>query len=96
LIMLFSDESTFHISGKVHRHNVCIWGTENPYYAIPVQGLMCLEETAIYVMLASGPVKILAFYFSPSWPMIDLDLPACFGSGDLVLMVGDLSAKHLD
>jgi hypothetical protein len=57
---------------------------------------MHLEEAVIYVMLASGPVKILAVYFSPSWPMIDLDLPACFGGGDLVLMAGDLNAKYLD
>ena len=28
--VVFSDESTFHINEKVHRHNVCIWGTENP------------------------------------------------------------------
>ena len=28
--VVFSDESTFHISGKVHRYNVRIWGTENP------------------------------------------------------------------
>ena len=26
----FSDESTFHTSGLVHRHNVRIWGKENP------------------------------------------------------------------
>jgi len=29
--VVFSDESVFHISGKVHRHNVRIWGTENPH-----------------------------------------------------------------
>jgi hypothetical protein len=29
--VVFSDESTFHLSGKVHRHNVRIWGTENPH-----------------------------------------------------------------
>ena len=29
--VVFSDESTFHISGKVHRHNMRIWGTENPH-----------------------------------------------------------------
>ena len=29
--VVFSDESTFHISGKVHRHNVRIWGIENPH-----------------------------------------------------------------
>ena len=28
--VVFSDESTFHISGKVNRHNGCVWGTENP------------------------------------------------------------------
>ena len=26
----FSEESTFHISGKVNRHNFRIWGSENP------------------------------------------------------------------
>jgi hypothetical protein len=29
--LVFSDEATFHISGKVNRHNVRIWGTENPH-----------------------------------------------------------------
>ena len=29
--VVFSDESTFHISGKVPRHNVRLWGTENPH-----------------------------------------------------------------
>jgi hypothetical protein len=28
---LISDEATFHISGKVNRRNVCIWGTEQPH-----------------------------------------------------------------
>jgi hypothetical protein len=28
--LIFSDEATFHLSGKVNRHNVRIWGTENP------------------------------------------------------------------
>jgi hypothetical protein len=28
---IFSDESTFHISGTVNRHNVRIWGTEQPH-----------------------------------------------------------------
>jgi hypothetical protein len=26
--LIFSDESTFHLSGKVKRHNARIWGTE--------------------------------------------------------------------
>ncbi|GBM60386.1 hypothetical protein AVEN_156947-1 [Araneus ventricosus] len=28
--LIFSDESTFHISGKVNRYNNRIWGTEKP------------------------------------------------------------------
>jgi hypothetical protein len=27
--LFFSDEATFHVCGKVNRHNVRIWGTEN-------------------------------------------------------------------
>jgi hypothetical protein len=57
---------------------------------------MSLEETAIYVMLASRPVKILAVYLLPSRPVIVLDLSACFSGGDPILMARDLSAKHLD
>jgi hypothetical protein len=29
--LVFSDESTFHLSATVNRHNVRIWGTENPH-----------------------------------------------------------------
>ena len=29
--IFFSDEATFHIFGRVHRHNVRIWGEENPH-----------------------------------------------------------------
>jgi hypothetical protein len=28
---LFSDEATFEVNGKVNRHNVRVWGTENPH-----------------------------------------------------------------
>ena len=28
--LIFGDESTFHRNGKVNKHNVRIWGTENP------------------------------------------------------------------
>jgi hypothetical protein len=28
---MFTNEATFHVSGKVYRHNVRIWGTENPH-----------------------------------------------------------------
>ena len=35
--ILFSDEATFHVSGVVNRHNVRIWGAENPHVFRPVE-----------------------------------------------------------
>ena len=29
--LVFSDETTFHKNGKVNKHNVHIWGEENPH-----------------------------------------------------------------
>jgi hypothetical protein len=31
---LFSEEATFHINGRVNRHNVRVWGTENPHVTL--------------------------------------------------------------
>ena len=33
-LVLFSDESTFHVCGKVNRHNCCIWCSQNPHQVI--------------------------------------------------------------
>jgi hypothetical protein len=30
----FSDEATFHLSGKVNRHNIRVWGSENPHTVV--------------------------------------------------------------
>ena len=32
--LVFSDEATFHLSGKVNKHNTRIWGTENPHVTL--------------------------------------------------------------
>ena len=29
--LIFSDKATFHVNGKVNKHNTRIWGTENPH-----------------------------------------------------------------
>jgi hypothetical protein len=29
--IIFTDKATFQVSGKVHKHNVRIWGTKNPH-----------------------------------------------------------------
>ena len=65
------------------------------HHAVPVQGLQHLETTAIQVMLARKPVKILAAYLSPTRPLIASDLSACVGGGLPNLMLGDLNAKHV-
>jgi exonuclease III len=66
------------------------------HHAVPVQGLQHLEATAIQVMLAAKPVKILAAYLSPTRPLIASDLSACLGGGLPVLMAGDMNAKHVE
>lgn len=49
--VVFSDESTFHISGKVNKHNVRIWGTENPLEIVqherasPKINVFCAKST---------------------------------------------------
>jgi hypothetical protein len=55
-----------------------------------------VEETAIHVMLASGLMKILAAYLSPSRPLFEADLFACLSGWLPVLMAGDLITKHVD
>lgn len=35
--VVFSDESTFHLSGHVNTHNVRIWGSENPHEMVQLQ-----------------------------------------------------------
>ena len=34
--LIFSDECTFHLCGKVNRYNVRVWGTENPKSVVEV------------------------------------------------------------
>jgi len=55
--LIFSDEATFHLSRKVNRHNVCIWGLQNPQEALeherdsPKVNVFCaLPQTKVYVL----------------------------------------------
>jgi len=65
------------------------------HYSVPFAGLNHLEATAIQVMLAGKPLKILAVYLSPSHPLVGADLAACFGGVLPVFLAGDLKAKHV-
>jgi hypothetical protein len=38
--IVLSDEATFHLSGKVNRHNLIIWGSHNPLQVVEVHRKM--------------------------------------------------------
>jgi hypothetical protein len=55
LRVIFSDEATFHLSGKVNRHNVGIWGLQNPHTTLeherdsPKVNVFCaITQTKVY------------------------------------------------
>jgi hypothetical protein len=64
------------------------WGIDN--YAVTVLGLNQLETTAIHIMLASGPLKILAKFLPPSRPVDGSNFSACFGGRFPVMKAGDI------
>ena len=59
--LIFSDKAMFHLSGKVNRHNVHIWGLQNPQEALeqerdsPKVNVFCtLSQTKVH-----GPFFLL-------------------------------------
>jgi hypothetical protein len=32
--IMFPDENTFHVSGKVNKQNACFWGSEHPHATV--------------------------------------------------------------
>ena len=59
--LIFSDECTFHLCGKVNRHNVRIWGTENPKSVVEV----AREYPKVNVFCTVSTFKVYGpFYFS--------------------------------
>jgi hypothetical protein len=38
--IVLSDEATFHLSGKANRHNLIIWGSQNPLQVVEVHRKM--------------------------------------------------------
>jgi hypothetical protein len=66
------------------------------HYAVPVSALQYLEATAIHLLLATRPVKIVSGYLAPTRPLIESDMTECLSGRIPVLMAGDLNAKHKD
>jgi len=59
--VVFSDESTFHISGKVNKHNVRIWGTENPLEIVQHER----ASPKINVFCAMSTERFMGLFFFP-------------------------------
>jgi hypothetical protein len=66
------------------------------HYSVPVSGLQYLEATAIHLVLATRPVKLVSAYLEPTRPLIESHMTDCLTGGIPVLMAGDLKAKHKD
>ena len=64
------------------------------HHAVPILGLQQLEATAVQLNLSGRPIKLVAVYIAPDRPTLDDDLSECFRGNILVLMAGDLNAKH--
>jgi hypothetical protein len=61
---VFSDEASFHLSGKVNRHNVRIWGTENP--RATVQHIRDSLNVNVFCAISSRKVYGLFFFTEKS------------------------------
>ena len=57
--LVFSDETTFHTNGKVNRHNVCIWGKENPHATIEHER----ESPKVNVFCAISKNRVYGLFF---------------------------------
>jgi hypothetical protein len=66
------------------------------HYSIPVSNLRQMEATTICVNIGGRPVKLMAVYLPPLRSLVDADLPECISEGKLVLLAGNLNAKHKD
>lgn len=57
--VVFSDESTFHLSGHVNTHNVRIWGSENPHEMVQIQR----DSPKVNVFCAISRRKVYGLFF---------------------------------
>jgi hypothetical protein len=57
--LIFSDEVTFHVYGKVNRHNVRIWGTENSHATVEH---IC-DSPKVNVFFAVSSCKVYGSFF---------------------------------
>ncbi|GBN90537.1 hypothetical protein AVEN_54331-1 [Araneus ventricosus] len=57
--LIFSDEAAFHLSGKVNRHNVRVWGTELPHVIVEQER----DSPKVNVFCAISKIKLYGPFF---------------------------------
>jgi hypothetical protein len=70
--IVFSDEATFHINGRVNRHNVRIWGSEHPRQIIEhvrdSPKLNVFAAIYIHAMYIEARIQIINLLKNLKWP----------------------------
>jgi hypothetical protein len=92
---IFSDETTFHLAGKVNKKNIHIWGTEQSH--VVVQVICNLPKVNMFFAVSKTKVHA-SFFFAEAtfshktyldvleqwlWPKLKEDLP-----GKLLILTG--------
>ena len=70
-LICFSDEATFHVSGKLNKHNARIWATENPHITREI------ERDSLKVNVWCGLLcnkVIVTFFFDEKTITVDIYL----------------------
>ena len=62
--LIFSDEETFHLSGKVNRHIVRIWGTEN--LRVVIQNVRNSPKVNVFCAISNEKVYGPFFFEEPT------------------------------
>ena len=62
--LVSSDEATFHVCGKVNRHNIRIWGTENPHAMM--EHFRNLPKVNVFCAVSSYKVYRPFFFAGPA------------------------------
>ena len=62
--LVFSDEATFHVCGKVNRHNVRNWGTDNPHATM--EYVRDLPKVNVFCAVSSCKVYGPFFFVEPT------------------------------
>jgi len=62
--LVFSDEATFHVCGKVNLHNIHIWGTENPHAMM--EHIRDSPKVNVFCAISSCKVYAPFFFVEPT------------------------------